>query len=111
MLSAWWFVQGAAYIAKFAARLLDDGKPLIWAVTFGVILCLGAYLRHKGKQLKRIADMILLAYAISFAVIAYLLVSAMRPELWVATVFTVVAVANVIFGGMAVFYKPKDDRR
>lgn len=111
MLSAWWFVQGAAYIAKFAAGLINDGKPLIWAVTFGIILCLGAYLRHKGEQLKRIADMILLAYSMSFAVVAYLLVSAMRPELWVAAAFTVVAVSNVVFGGMAVFYKPKHDRK
>lgn len=109
MLSAWWSVQGTAFIAKFAAGIYSHGKPLIWALTFGIILCLAAYLRHKGEQLKRIADMILLAYSISFAVISYLLVSAMRPDLWVAAAFTVVAVANVIFGGMAVFYKPRHE--
>ena len=92
IISAWWSVQGVAFIAYFIWTVSTHGKSPAWALTFGIILCLAAYLRLKGEQLRRIADMILLGFSISFAVIAYLIKSH-EPAL--QTTLIIIAVANI----------------
>ncbi len=94
-ISAWWMVQGAAFIILTVIAVCQQTKPPVWALTFGIILCLAAYLRRKGEELRRIADMVLLAYSISFAVIAGLLayINAHGPVLQATLI--IVAVANI----------------
>lgn len=94
-ISAWWMVQGAAFIVLIIVAICLQPQPPVWAFTFGIILCLAAYLRRKGEDLRRIADMVLLAYSISFAIIAGLLayINAHGPVL--QAVLIIVAVANI----------------
>ena len=94
-ISAWWIAQGSTFTGIFIAAVCGQSKPPAWALTFGIILCLAAYLRWKGAQLRRIADMVLLAYSISFAIIAGLLayINAHGPVL--QAVLIIVAVANI----------------
>ena len=94
IISAWWLIQGLVFIDAFVIAVTRQGKPLIWASTFSLILCSAAILRHKGKQLKRIADMVLLAYSISFAVIAWLLTNVVQQQ-WLPTLLTATAVVNL----------------
>ena len=94
IISAWWLIQGLMFIGAFVIAVTRQGKPLIWASTFGLILCSAAILRHKGKQLKRIADMVLQAYSISFAVIAWLLTNVVQQQ-WLPTLLTATAVVNL----------------
>lgn len=95
IISAWWSVQSVAFIAYFIWTVSTHGKSPAWALTFGIILCLAAYLRLKGEQLRRIADMILLGFSISFAVIAYLIISIKSHEPALQTTLIIIAVANI----------------
>lgn len=96
IISAWWAVQGLAFIAYFIQAISTNGEPPAWALTFGIILCLAAYLRLKGAQLRRIADMVLLAYAVSFAVIAGLLAYIKADEPLLQALLIIVALANIV---------------
>ena len=95
-------VQGAAFIILTVTAVYRQPKLPVWALTFGIILCLAAYLRQKGEDLRRIADMVLLAYSISFAIIACLLAyinahgAAIQAVLIIIqAVLIIVAVANI----------------
>lgn len=94
-ISAWWMVQGAAFIILTVIAVYRQPKPPVWALTFGIILCLAAYLRQKGEDLRRIADMVLLAYSISFAIIACLLAYINAHGAAIQAVLIIVAVANI----------------
>lgn len=93
-ISAWWLIQGVVFTAIFAIAIYQQAKPPVWALTFGIILCLAAYLRRKGDTMRRIADMVLLAYSISFAVIAWLLTNVVQQQ-WLPTLLTATAVVNL----------------
>lgn len=95
MVSVWWLVQGIAFTAIFIWNACTQNAPQAWALTFGIILCLAAILRQKGDQLRRIADMVLLAYAVSFAIIAGILASLDSFRPWFVTMLIAVAVANI----------------
>lgn len=95
VVSTWWTVQGLVFTVYFITTICTHGKPPAWALTFGIILCLAAYMRLKGEQLRRIADMVLLAYAVSFAVIAGLLAYINAHGTAIQAVLIVVAVANI----------------
>ena len=88
-------VQGAAFIILTVIAMYRQPKPPVWALTFGIILCLAAYLRRKGEDLRRIADMVLLAYSISFAIIACLLAYINAHGAAIQAVLIIVAVANI----------------
>lgn len=94
-ISAWWMVQGAAFIILTVTAVYRQPKLPVWALTFGIILCLAAYLRQKGEDLRRIADMVLLAYSISFAIIACLLAYINAHGAAIQAVLIIVAVANI----------------
>ena len=95
IISTWWVAQGAVFTAIFIVAVCNQDKPPVWAVTFAIILCLAAFLRQKGEQLRRIADMVLLAYAVSFAIIAALLAGLNSFKIWFVTMIVTAALANI----------------
>ena len=95
VVSTWWAMQGLVFTVYFITTSCTHGKPPAWALTFGIILCLAAYLRLKGAQLRRIADMVLLAYAVAFAVIAYLIINIKADEPLLQALLIIVALANI----------------
>lgn len=84
-----------AFIILIIVAVIQQPKPPVWAFTFGIILCLAAYLRLKGDELRRIADMVMLAYAVSFAIIAGLLVYINVHETAIQAVLIIIAAANI----------------
>lgn len=95
IITTWWFVQGIAFTAIFIWNVCAQNDTQAWALTFGIILLLAATLRQKGDLLRRIADMVLLAYAVSFAIIAAILASLNSFKPWFVTLLTAVAVVNI----------------
>lgn len=110
IISAWWLIQGLVFIGAFVMAVTRQGKPLIWASTFGLILCSAAILRHKGKQLKRIADMVLLAYTISFGIISCLLIMLDSFKQWFVITLAVSTVINIA-ASLASFRRKKKQKQ
>lgn len=107
VVSTWWAMQGLVFTVYFITTSCTHGKPPAWALTFGIILCLAAYLRLKGAQLRRIADMVLLAYAVSFAVIAGLLAYIKADEPLLQALLIIVALANIAASIASLWRKSK----
>lgn len=93
--SAWWLIQGVTFIIVFIVSVCGQSKPPVWAMSFGIILCLAAYLRLKGAQLRRIADMVLLAYSISFAILACVLIYINAHGTAFHAALIIIAAANI----------------
>lgn len=109
-ISAWWLIQGAVFTAVFAMSVYTQGQAPVWALTFGVILCLAAFLRGRGEQLRRIADMVLLAYSVSFAVIAFLLFMLDSFKQWFVITLAVSTVINIA-ASLASFRRKKKQKQ
>lgn len=109
IISAWWAAQGVVFAAIFIAAVCYQDKPPVWAMTFAVILCLAAFLRQRGEQLRRIADMVLLAYAVSFAVIAALLTCLDSFKPWFVALLVAVALINIAASTMSLWRKKKKE--
>lgn len=107
IISAWWLGQGLAFTGIFITAVCGQSKPPAWTLTFGIILCLAAYLRLKGAQLRRIADMVLLAYAVAFAVIAGLLAYIKADEPLLQALLIIVALANIAASIASLWRKSK----
>lgn len=107
IISTWWLAQGLTFTGIFITAVCGQSKPPAWALTFGIILCLAAYLRLKGAQLRRIADMVLLAYAIAFAVIAGLLAGIKADEPLLQALLIIVALANIAASISSLWRKSK----
>ncbi len=109
-ISAWWLIQGVVFTAIFAIAIYQQAKPPVWALTFGIILCLAAYLRRKGDTMRRIADMVLLAYTISFGIIACLLIMLDSFKQWFVITLAVSTVINIA-ASLASFRRKKKQKQ
>ncbi len=107
IITTWWFVQGIAFTAIFIWNVCAQNDTQAWALTFGIILLLAAILRQKGDLLRRIADMVLLAYAVSFAIIAAILASLNSFKPWFVPLLTAVAVVNIAASIASLWKKKK----
>lgn len=86
---------------------LHTRQAACMGLDLGIILCLAAYLRLKGAQLRRIADMVLLAYAVAFAVIAYLIINIKADEPLLQALLIIVALANIAASIASLWRKSK----
>ena len=108
--STWWLIRGVVFTTIFAIAIYQQAKPPVWALTFGIILCLAAYLRRKGDTMRRIADMVLLAYTISFGIIACLLIMLDSFKQWFVITLAVSTVINIA-ASLASFRRKKKQKQ